>query len=168
MVFHAEIGREHGEFDVSDVTTAICRKMIDRHPSVFSGAMGDDSAAWEESKMQEKGQSSHAEALEGIAHSLPALLRASKILSRAAAFGYRPPKTEPADAQAIGDALLVLAQRAIYAGIDPESALSDATQRFVDRFAKLEQTLEKSGRSPASVTADETAALWKMQSCKND
>lgn len=168
VVFHAEIGREHGEFDVSDVTTAICRKMIDRHPSVFSGAMGDDSAAWEESKMQEKGQSSHAEALEGIAHSLPALLRASKILSRAAAFGYEPPKTEPADAQAIGDALLVLAQRAIYAGIDPESALSDATQRFVDRFAKLEQTLEKSGRSPASVTADETAALWKMQSCKND
>ncbi len=145
------------------MTTAICRKMIDRHPSVFSGAMGDDSAAWEESKRLKKGQSSHAEALEGVAHSLPALLRASKILSRAAAFGYQPPQADKADEQAIGDELLALAQRAMQAGIDPEAALSAATQRFIDRFAKLEQTLAQNGRAPTSLTADEAARLWKIR-----
>ena len=164
VVFHAEIGREHGEFDVSDVTTAICRKMIDRHPAVFSGAMSDDSAAWEESKMLKKGQSSHAEALEGVAHSLPALLRASKILSRAAAFGCQLPQAGGPDGeQAIGDAIFALAQCAVRAGIDPEAALSAATQRFIDRFAKLEQTLARNGRAFASLTAEEAAELWKIR-----
>ena len=164
VVFHAEIGHEHGEFDASDVTTAICRKMIDRHPSVFSGAMGDDSVAGEESKLREKGQNSHAEALESIAHSLPALMRASKVQSRAAAFGYQPPQAEgTADALIIGDELFALVQRAVRVGIDPESALSDAIQRFIERFAKLEQALERDGRSPASLTADETAGLWRIR-----
>ena len=163
VVFHAEIAREHGEFDISDVTTAICRKMIDRHPTVFTGVAGDDSAAWEEGKMREKGQNSHAEALEGIAHSLPALMRASKIQLRAAAFGYQPPQTEKTDdEQIVGDELFALVKRAACAGIDPETALSKATQRFIDRFAKLEQMLKCSGRSPASLTADETAQLWKI------
>ena len=163
VVFHAQIGREHSEFNISDITTAICRKMIDRHPAVFSGATGDDSAAWEESKMREKGQSSHAEALDSIAHCLPALLRASKIQSRAVAFGYQMPQLKAADEQNVGDELFYIVQRAVQAGIDPEAALSGATQRFIDRFAKLEQTLKRNGRFPASLTADKTAKLWEIR-----
>ena len=115
--------------------------------------------------MREKNQSTHAEALEGIAHSLPALIRASKIQSRAAAFGYQAPQSEgkPMSEQEIGDALFALAARAMQAGIDPEAALTDATERFMNRFAKLERTLVQNERASSSLTEAEKAALWKTR-----
>ncbi|MBQ8953292.1 MAG: MazG family protein, partial [Clostridia bacterium] len=81
VAFHAEIGREFGEFDTSDVTTAICRKMIDRHPHVFGSVRcdtaGDTVGLWEQLKMRENALATKGQALERIARSLPALMRAA-------------------------------------------------------------------------------------------
>ena len=58
VVMHAQIAREHGEFDLSDVTTAICKKLIFRHPHVFGTAAASTSdevlVLWEAQKKKEK------------------------------------------------------------------------------------------------------------------
>lgn len=161
VVFHAEIGREHAEFDVSDITTAICRKMIDRHKHIFTGQNGSDDALWEQTKMQEKGLSSHADALGAVSRALPALMRAGKLCTRACSLGYRAPKDAPLDAQSMGDSLFALAGQAARQGIDSEEALYKAADRFIDRLSALEQRLNAAGRTPGEMDESETNELWK-------
>ena len=60
VVFHAQIGKEKGYFDMGDVIQGICEKMIRRHPHVFSGvtcdSVDDVNALWAEIKKQEKSE----------------------------------------------------------------------------------------------------------------
>ena len=58
VALHAEIARQHGEFDILDVTTAVCSKLISRHPHVFAGAAAetveDVLLIWRKAKENEK------------------------------------------------------------------------------------------------------------------
>ena len=58
VVFHAIIGKDSGEYEINDVTDAICRKLIHRHPHVFGTTAVSDSEEvlvnWAEIKKQEK------------------------------------------------------------------------------------------------------------------
>jgi len=95
IVFHAELAREEGHFDIADVLETICNKMIHRHPHVF-GAEKWDSAEevlrnWEEIKKaekQEKRNEEHVSILEGVPRNLPALIRAHRVQDRAARVGF--------------------------------------------------------------------------------
>ncbi len=91
VVFHAEIARQEGSFDVDDVAEGLVRKLIRRHPHVFGDASVDSAAEvlvnWERIKEQERG--GEAEAVDhDIPSSLPALARAAKVQRRAAGFGF--------------------------------------------------------------------------------
>ena len=83
IVFHSQMGKEAGEFDIDDVANAICTKMIRRHPHVFAQEKAETSdevlSSWEEIKKQEKGLESKQEILSNISRYLPALTRAYKI-----------------------------------------------------------------------------------------
>ena len=87
IVLHAEIARRHGEFDISDVTTAISEKMIHRHTHIF----GNDRASnpdqvldlWNKNKKADRGFTTQTEVLKSITKTLPALLRGVKVLKRA-------------------------------------------------------------------------------------
>jgi len=58
VAIHAEIARQHGAFDILDVTTAVCSKLITRHPHVFAGATAetveDVLLIWKQAKENEK------------------------------------------------------------------------------------------------------------------
>lgn len=179
VVMQAEIGRRHGEFDITDSITAICEKMIQRHTHIF----GADSAAdadevldlWTRNKMKERGQKSYAEVLREVSRSLPALLRACKLIDKAARAGVEQRDVqailrdagarlaEAADAAnaetALGDALLMTCALAREKGVDPEIALSAAADRFVERFAALEAGLEQQG-TPLPANADSAPEYW--------
>ncbi|MBR3503666.1 MAG: MazG family protein [Clostridia bacterium] len=170
-VFHAEIAREHGEFDMADVTTAICRKMIGRHPHVFGGARveraEDTLDLWEQIKMREKALDLKAQALEKIARSLPALMRAGKALRKAETFGLpvdeaveTPAASKDAEERA-GDELLRAAWRAQRGCPEPELALSKAVDRFTARFARMEKAVLASGRALETLPKDELLLLWR-------
>ena len=169
--FHAEIAREHAEFDMSDVTTAICRKMIARHPHVFGGARcetaEDTVTLWEQIKMREKALDSKTQALEGIARSLPALMRAAKALRKAETFGLPAGEAlEDLDApvdgeQRAGDELLRAVWRARQACPEPELALSKAVDRFTARFGRMEKTVLASGKALESLSREELLLRWK-------
>lgn len=159
VVLHAEIARQHGEFAIGDVTTAISEKMIRRHSHIFGGDRAADSEAvadlWAKNKMAERGQRTVAESMRGIARSLPATMRAAKVLKRLdEACRRREDVAEAADAlacaarraaeggadaeQNVGEALLEAVALARAAGVDPEVALSAASDRLVGRFEEIE------------------------------
>ena len=170
-VFHAEIAREHAEFEMSDVTTAICRKMIERHPHVFGnerrGTSEDIDGLWEEIKMREKSLESKAQALQGMARSLPALMRAAKALRKASTFGLPADEAlealaEPKDGETrAGDELLRAVRRAQLSCPEPELALSKAVDRFTARFARMEKAVKESGRTLETLPKEELLFFWR-------
>ncbi len=95
VVFYSQIAKEEGHFDFNDVAQGICKKMIRRHPHVFSDAdyQSDEALrhAWEKQKEQERDQRNEAQTasqMDGIAQALPALIRAEKLQKRAARVGF--------------------------------------------------------------------------------
>lgn len=162
VVFHAQIGKENGEYVVDDVTDAICRKLIHRHPHVF----GDESAEnsdevlekWNSIKRADRGQETVAAEMEGVPKVLPSLMRAEKIQSKAEKSGYI--FNEPAvaadnivgmisvlsgnaDSDAaekyIGKMLFELVSVARSMNVDAEVALNRHLGEFVQEFSKYEK-----------------------------
>jgi len=135
VVFHAEIARLDGRFDIDDVSDALVAKLISRHPWVFgdNDAPGDMMATWEGAKKVAKRRDS---SLDGIPDALPTLARAAKVATRLrdthadASLGL-PDGADGDDAESnIGRRLLALIVEAVQASVDPDQALRDATRAW--------------------------------------
>lgn len=146
IIFHSDIARQYGEFEFTDVTTAICQKMIRRHPHVFAnntaGNTDEINALWDHIKKQEKGIKTLSETLHAVAGSLPALMRAEKIVKRLFAHGQPVPEVreswiawvnEPTE-ETTGQLLLALAGYAQQAGIETELCLNAALDKMIRRI----------------------------------
>jgi ATP diphosphatase len=184
VVYHSQMAAEAGHFTFAEVVSAISDKMVDRHPHVFGDASRDKTAEqqtrdWEAQKARERGP---ARTLDGIAASLPALTRALKLQNRAARVGFDWPSTdevldklieearevvEARDtlthdhlAEEIGDLLFVMANLARHLKVDPEAALRAANAKFTRRFARIEDWLAETGRTPTDSDLTEMDALW--------
>ena len=186
VVFHAQMAREAGHFDFDAVVEGICEKMESRHPHVFGDARVADAQAqtdaWEGHKAKERAARGETSALDGVARGLPALLRAKKLLSRAAREGFEWPgpmsalgkveeeleevKAELHDGDdarrhhELGDLLLATAGLARAAGVDPEQALRDANARFEVRLRHVESSLRDEGREIRDADVDELLSRW--------
>ncbi len=183
-VYHAQMAAEAGHFTFADVVTTISDKMIARHPHVFGDQSRDKTAEqqtrdWEAQKATERGS---MRTLDGVAQSLPALTRALKLQNRAARVGFDWPSTgevlgklveearEVVEAreiltqteltEEIGDLFFVMANLARHLKVDPEAALRAANQKFTRRFARIEDWLAETGRTPADSNLSEMDALW--------
>ena len=87
VALHAQIGKEENTFSIDDVLNAVCKKMIYRHPHVFSDvdvkSVDEILKNWEELKKKEKGSKTDKEILESVSSHLPALVRAQKVVEKA-------------------------------------------------------------------------------------
>ena len=96
IVFQAQIGREEGKFDFSQVATGVADKLIRRHPHVFGDQKTDDPAKivaqWNELKKAEKPERSSA--LDGVPRALPALMRAEALQKKARHVGFDWPDAQ--------------------------------------------------------------------------
>lgn len=182
VALHAEIARRHGEFDISDVTTAICEKMIHRHTHIFGRDRVEDADAvidlWNRNKMAERGQTTRTEVLKSVTRSLPALLRAVKVLKRSAEVGYGEDdmrsSAERAAGQiralaeaddpeaALGEALLSVADIARLCRIDPEIALNTAVNRFIGRFERVEREIIQNYGKSEGLTPETFSKYWEL------
>ena len=132
VVFHADIESDAGRFDLDDVADATVRKLIYRHPHVFSSAVAETSddvlVNWDELKRREKAQKTLFDELDAVARSLPALWRTEKVLKKA--------DKAAQDATASAD---IEELRRIYNDTQAqiselEGALNAATERFIQGF----------------------------------
>ena len=182
VLLHAQIAEDEGKFTLVDMIKAETRKMIERHPHVFGDAEAHTPdqvrVNWERIKT-EAGRES---IFDGIPVAFPALARAFKIQDRAARVGFDWghadevwPKVEEelrelkevvgkGNAARIeeefGDLLFSLVNYARHIGVNPESALRMATQKFVKRFLYIEDELDKRKVSLHDATLEEMNDLW--------
>ena len=184
VVFHAQIEAEAGRFTMDDVADGICKKMIYRHPHVFGSVEVKNSdevlTNWDALKQKEKHQKSTTETLESVARSLPGLIRAEKVQHKAAKVGFdwdevsgaldkvREETAEIARAidgdgdpsEELGDLLFAVVNVARFLKTDPEDAINRTTDKFIRRFAQVEQAAKDAGRSLSEMSLSEMDALW--------
>lgn len=175
VVYHARIAEEMGAFALGDVIASIAAKMVRRHPHIFGDAA--ESPGWEALKAAERDGDEDASALAGVALALPALKRAEKVQRRAARVGFDWPdaegprlkideelgeiesaETDEERAAELGDLLFAVVNYARHLGINPETALREATARFEHRFRRVEDLADKPLKD---MNIDELEALWQ-------
>lgn len=183
VLFHTDIEREAGHFDIDDVADAACKKLVYRHPHVFRRDE-PDAPDWDTMKQRERAQTTTAEAMDSVARSLPALWRCDKIQAMAAKTGFEWPNVHAAldkvdeetrelraavvsgDTEAIGDELGDLLFAAVkvarFAGIDPEQAAHAACEKFIRRFAAMETAAANDGTALEQCTLEQMLTLWQQ------
>ena len=193
-VFFSQMAEEEKLFRIDDALDAITQKLIRRHPHVFgteTARTGDDvRKIWSEVKAQEREQNPKSEVrkpkslLKSVPRSLPALVEAQQITSRAATVGFDWPGVTPvleklheeldefesarrADSpeqleDELGDLLFVLVNLARFVKVDPEQALRKTNAKFRRRFGHVEEKLAERGVSPADSNIEEMESLWQQ------
>lgn len=188
VVFHTQIEREQGTFELSDVADGICKKMIERHPHVFGEVKADTSAEvlenWDVIKKRTKKQKSQTESMLSIPREFPALMRADKVQKKAAKVGFDWDNAdgafdkvaeELAELKAavangdkdnmreeLGDLLFSVVNVSRFIGVDSEEALTGSTDKFIDRFSKVEKMADEKGMNMKETELEELDKLWDL------
>ena len=184
VVFHARIEQEQDVFGMEEVSNDICAKLIHRHPHVFGTVEVENSAEvlknWEAIKGEEKQRITMTDKLRAIPPMYPALMRAQKVGKKATCFDfanadevYQKLDEEIAEVKAaaaggdqaaveeeLGDLLLTVTSLARKLGVKSEEALFHATNKFIDRFEKVENAVIEAGKDMETLTMAELDAIW--------
>lgn len=186
VVFHAEMAAEAGHFGFDDVATAICDKLVRRHPHIFADGPArtpdEIKAIWDEIKAEERASKASAGLIDDVPVALPALVRAEKLQRRMAKVGFDWPEvgavadkideeasefaaaaragdTERMSAE-FGDLMFTLVNAARHAGIDADAALRATNARFAARVRAMEAALASEGASPHGLDPADWDRRW--------
>lgn len=186
VVFHAQMEAEEGSFTFADVADGVCKKLIERHPHVFGERIvsGSDEVLrnWDDIKRRSKGQKSQTETMQSVPRELPALMRAAKVQKKAAKAGLDWPEisgavdklyeetaelssaiesgSEEEMAEELGDLLFSAVNVSRFISSDAEEALTAATDKFMRRFAHMEETARERGLRLEELSLNELDSLW--------
>ncbi len=192
VVFYAQLAKEAGQFEFSDVVTALIEKLIRRHPHVFPVDGGqitanteeEIKANWESTKKQERASRQQHSVLADIPLHLPALSRSQKLQKRVSGVGFDwhdlagtinklheelaelelavANGNEQQCAEELGDLLFSCVNSARHMGLDAESVLRAANQKFERRFNSVELLLQKQGLSLEQASLIEMDEAWDV------
>jgi nucleoside triphosphate diphosphatase len=189
VVFHTQMAEERGWFDFAAVAQGIHAKLVRRHPHVFAGAAIEPAQLmreWEAQKARERDARAQpggdGGALSGVPVALPALMRAAKLGRRAGRVGFDWPDAagvrakiaeelheadaalaagHGAAAEELGDLLFAVVNWGRHLGIDAETALRAANDKFERRFRCMERLARARGLSLERLSAEEWDGLWQ-------
>lgn len=186
IVFHAQLGKEQGYFNINDIIKVITEKMIRRHPHIFGDSQVNSTSEvldnWDKIKQKENQFKTYTEDLEHVPKNLPALLRADKVQAKAAKVGFDWKDPKPAMEKVIeelneikdvyngknkakileevGDLIFASVNVARLLDIDPEIALNYTIDKFIKRFKFIEDSAQIKGMDLMTMTLDEMDQLW--------
>jgi MazG family protein len=187
-VFLAQMETDAGRFTVTESLRHINEKLVRRHPHVFGTAGGVDTPdkvkeQWEQIKAREQQSAGQRRSLlKAVPMTMPALLRAHEIGTRVATVGFDWERTDDVitkieeeveelraathegrerTEEEMGDLLFAMANLARKLGIDAESALRMANEKFTKRFGALEEMFEQKGKSVQDATLEEMEEVWQ-------
>ncbi len=184
IYFHARIAEENEHFDIDDVASGICDKLIRRHPHIFGEKKQlnpqEVRDQWEKIKVESNEKES---VLAGVPKSMPALILAYRVGEKAAGVGFdwKDPrdifakfKEEIAELEKefsaediggltdeLGDLIFALVNLSRKVGINPEQALRRTVTKFIGRFEYIENSLKRDGRAFSETDLDEMERLWQ-------
>lgn len=190
VMFYSKIAEEEGKYDIGDVLDKLCEKMIYRHPHVFSATKVADadevSTNWEMLKAKEKGGNKRI--LSGVPDAMPPILKAFAMQDKARGVGFDweersqvwdKVKEEEGELQAeldgmetggeaamdraeeeLGDFLFAVVNAARLYGLNPDTALNRACDKFRRRFTYLEEHTLRQGRDLRDMSLAEMDEIW--------
>lgn len=186
VVYHARMAEEEGAFAFAEVADQLADKLVRRHPHVFGDGAATTAAGreeqWERAKAAERAAKGETDtsALAGVTRGLPALIRAQKLQRRAARRGFDWPdasgprakvaeelaELDRADTAAeqeaeVGDLLMAVANLARHHGVDAETALRRANDRFEGRFREMERRSAAVGEDMATSDLERLEGHWQ-------
>lgn len=194
ILFHSRIAEERREFQVEDVLAETIDKMVRRHPHVFDSPgkgrgkgkkpdAGEVLAQWEELKQKEKKNQNRKSVLDGVPRTLPALMQANQLQSRAARVGFDWESSGPVWGKVreemrefreavkggkqsrmeaeFGDVMFSLVNLARFLKINPEDSLRKANARFSERFHFIEKKVKQKKKSLKEMTLSQMDRLWQ-------
>ena len=182
IVFYAKIGSETDDFDMADVITSICDKLVHRHPHIYGDVVVADEEEvkrnWENIKLKEGKKS----VLEGVPAGLPSLVKANRIQDKVSGVGFdweRPEQvfeklqeelgelqeeithgSEDRIEAEFGDVLFSMVNYARFLNVNPENALERTNKKFIKRFQYLESKAKEAGKSLKEMTLAEMDVHW--------
>lgn len=189
VLFHAQVAMEVGKFSIADVVDALSNKMVRRHPHVFGDAVIEDVDAqwrnWEKLKALEKTGRLRKSRLDGIPTQLGALQRGQRMQEKAARVGFDWPNVngilekmseelgelaearrlaqdDPRVREELGDVFFTLVNLSRALGIDAETAVREANEKFYKRFSFMEERATKGGKSISDLSLAELEELWQL------
>ena len=178
VMFHTVLKEETGAFNLSDVISGVCDKLISRHTHVFGndGATDENAAlsVWDKNKMTEKHQETYADAVNDVPKCFPALMRAQKVGKRAGKAGmdfasveaaaermqaeieeFFQATTQNEKEKELGDLLFAAVNVGRKAGCDAEKALKESIERFAARFTLAEKKALQDGKIVTELSEEE-------------
>ncbi len=187
VVFHAQLARERGDFDINDSINHIIEKLIRRHPHVFGEKNALDPQQvrdqWEKIKASQENKGS---ILSGLPESMPALTMAFRAGEKASGVGFdwnegeevlekveeeiaevkeilsaQPSNRHERLSEEIGDLLFSVSSLARKLDVDPERALKIALRKFRTRFAELEKHVAGERGNFESYSLEELESIWQ-------
>ena len=190
VVFYSQLGEEEKRFDFDTVLSAICEKLIRRHPHVFASSDFESEAQvkanWENEKVKERQQKNddkNLSILADIPRNLPALSQAAKIQKRCAHVGFdwhniddvfakveeevlevkaELHRDDNALAEELGDLMFAVVNLCRHAKQDPEALLRQANNKFTRRFYGVEAQVNRANKSFEQHSLDELEAFWQQ------
>ena len=193
IVFHARIAEEQGQFDFDDVAQGITDKMLRRHPHVFGDTrnrqLSDEtlSQQWQALKQAEKAGLEKPD-MSVDSGSNSAMYRARQIQKDAASFGFDWPDINPVfdkleeelaelkyafstgDSNAIsdelGDLMFVCVNLARHARVNAEMSLRNTNQKFLRRFAYVQQRMQDAGIEMNQQQLETMEQFWQESKTK--
>ena len=186
VIFHAQIGKEEGYFNINDIIKGVTNKMINRHPHIFKNVESKNSQqvleSWENLKSQEKGYDSYTDTLKHVPKNLPGLMRADKVQQKAAKVGFDWECVEPAMEKVleelqevrdvykgnnrakiieeVGDLVFSTVNVARLLDIEPEFAVNYTIDKFINRFQYIEESARNRNLDLKNMSLAEMDALW--------
>lgn len=184
VVFHSIFGEEEHSYTRTDVVSEICSKLIFRHSHVFgSDKAGSDKEAlsvWEKNKSKEKGFESGSDYIDSVPNAFPAVMRAQKVQKRAGSYNFdfssveqiyqklEEEKAELLDAvkrgsnvfEEMGDLLFTVVNLSRFYGVNAEEALNASTNKFIQRFKRLEKAVNSLGKDMKNMTEEELDKVY--------
>jgi len=185
IVFYARIGKEKGAFTMADILEGINKKLIYRHPHVFSdikvSGASEVEENWEQLKIKE--DNGYKPVLSGVPSSLPAIVKANRIQEKVRGVGFdweKPDQiwdkvleeikelkeeiknrnTDTIESE-LGDVLFSIINASRLYEIDPEAALEKTNRKFIRRFYYLEKQTLKRGVSLHDMSLDDMNVIWE-------
>ena len=182
IVFYSKLGSEKGAFDIADVAEGICEKLIFRHPHIYGDVKVKDESEvkknWEILKLKEGKKTT----LGGVPKGLPTLIKAQRIQEKAAGVGFdwetneqvlQKVKEELNELQIevekgnkikieeeFGDVIFSLINYARFLKVNPDIALENTNQKFIERFNFIENKAKYLGKQLNEMSLSEMELLW--------
>ena len=183
VVFQVVLANEKKEFNMDEVIDGINKKIVNRHPHIFSDDSVDKYSSKKNWELNKKKQKKRDSILDGVPNSLSPLIVSHRLQDRSAAVGFEwstinqainkideeleelklgiKNKNQENIEEEIGDLLTTIVNLSRFLNLSSELALKKANKKFYNRFTQLEKLILLDKKIINNLSLDELMKYWE-------